>query len=72
MSLLNNNTDIKIIERADVVSSMTVSILNANGRRSSFAFWTLSAILLAIVAIYLDQNVWLALPGAGVAISFMG
>lgn len=72
MSLLNNNTVINVIEWAGVASSLTGSILNANGRRSSFAFWTVSAILLAIVAIYLGRTGWLALQGSGIAINFYG
>lgn len=72
MSLLNSNTAINIIEWVGVASSLTGSVLNANGRRSSFVFWTLSAILLGMVAIYLGRTGWLALQGAGAAINLYG
>lgn len=72
MSLLNSSNAINIIEWAGVASSLTGSVLNANGRRSSFVFWTLSAILLGMVAIYLGRTGWLALQGAGIAINLYG
>ena len=72
MPLLNSNIAINIIEWSEVASSLTGSVLNANGRRSSFIFWTLSAILLGMVAFYLGRTGWLALQGAGVAINMYG
>lgn len=72
MTLLNNSTTITIIEWLGVASSLVGSVLNANGRRSSFILWTLSAILLGIVAIYLGRTGWLAMQGAGVAINLYG
>lgn len=72
MALLNSSTTITIIEWLGVASSLVASVLNANGRRSSFILWTLSAILLGIVAIYLGRTGWLAMQGAGVAINLYG
>lgn len=72
MALLNSSTTITIIEWLGVASSLVGSVLNANGRRSSFILWTLSAILLGIVAIYLGRTGWLAMQGAGVAINLYG
>jgi len=72
MTLLNSSTTITIIEWLGVASSLVGSVLNANGRRSSFILWTLSAILLGIVAIYLGRTGWLAMQGAGVAINLYG
>lgn len=72
MPLINNSSAISIIEWAGVAASLTGSVLNAHGRRSSFIFWTLSAVLLGMVAMYLGRSGWLALQGAGVAINFYG
>lgn len=63
---------ITFIEWSGVASSLTGSILNARGRRCSFVFWTLSAVLLGIVALYLGRPGWLALQGAGIAINLYG
>ena len=63
---------ITVIEWSGVVSSLAGSILNARGRRCSFGFWTLSAVLLGIVALYLGRPGWLALQGAGIAINLYG
>jgi hypothetical protein len=51
---------------------LTGSFLNAQGRRCSFVFWTLSALLLGMVAINFGRTGWLALQGAGVAINLYG
>ncbi len=72
MSLINNSIAISTIEWAGVASSLTGSILNAHGKRCSFIFWTLSALLLGIVALHLGRPGWLALQGAGVAINLYG
>ncbi|MSN27382.1 MAG: hypothetical protein GJV46_16145 [Geobacter sp.] len=72
MTLSNSNTAVNIIEWSGVASSLAGSVLNANGRRSSFVFWTLSAILLGMVAFYLGRTGWLALQGAGIAINLYG
>ncbi|MDD2733620.1 MAG: hypothetical protein PHF56_06735 [Desulfuromonadaceae bacterium] len=72
MFLINNNTAINIIEWAGVASSLTGSLLNAHGRRCSFMFWTLSALLLGMVAFYFGRTGWLALQVAGVAINLYG
>lgn len=72
MPLINSNSAINIIEWSGVASSLTGSVLNAHGRRCSFIFWTLSALLLGMVAIHLGRPGWLALQGAGVAINLYG
>jgi len=72
MTLLNSNTAINIIEWTGVASSLVGSVLNANGRRSSFVLWTLSAILLGIVAVYLGRTGWLAMQGTGIVINLYG
>jgi hypothetical protein len=72
MPLINSNSAISIIEWSGVASSLTGSVLNAHGRRCSFIFWTLSAVLLGVVAINLGRTGWLALQGAGVAINLYG
>lgn len=69
---LNTSSGVNVIEWAGVASSLTGSILNAHGRRSSFVFWTLSAVLLGMVALYLGRPGWLALQGIGIAINFYG
>ena len=71
MSPVSNNA-INIIEWAGVASSLTGSILNARGQRSSFIFWTVSALLLGIVALYLGRPGWLALQSIGIAINMYG
>lgn len=72
MNLLSSSTTMTIIEWLGVASSLIGSVLNANGRRCAFVLWTLSAILLGIVAIYLGRTGWLAMQGAGVAINLYG
>lgn len=72
MSLINSSSAMSIVEWTGVAASLTGSVLNAHGRRSSFIFWTLSALLLGTVALYLDRSGWLALQGAGVAINLYG
>lgn len=72
MSLIASSDAINVIEWAGVAASLIGSVLNAHGRRSSFAFWTLSALLLGMVAYYLGRSGWLALQGAGVAINLYG
>jgi hypothetical protein len=63
---------ITIIEWAGVASSLAGSLLNARGQRCSFVLWTLSAVLLGIVALYLGRPGWLSLQGAGIAINLYG
>ncbi len=63
---------INMIEWAGVASSLTGSILNARGKRCSFVFWTVSALLLGFVALRLGRPGWLTLQGAGVAINLYG
>lgn len=72
MILLNSSTTITIIEWLGVASSLAGSILNARGKRCSFVLWTLSAVLLGIVALYLGRPGWLSLQGAGIAINLYG
>ncbi len=72
MSLINSSSAMSIVEWTGVAASITGSVLNAHGRRSSFIFWTLSALLLGTVAFYLGRSGWLALQGAGVAINLYG
>ena len=67
-----NSSTINIIEWAGVASSLTGSILNARGHRCSFLLWTLSALMLGVVAFQLGRPGWLALQGAGVAINLYG
>ncbi len=69
---LNTSSAVNVIEWAGVASSLTGSILNAHGRRSSFVFWTMSAVLLGMVALYLGRPGWLALQGTGIAINLYG
>lgn len=63
---------VNVIEWVGVIASLAGSVLNAHGRRSSFIFWTLSAVLLGVVAFYLGRPGWLALQGAGVGINLYG
>ena len=72
MPLIVSSSAMSIVEWTGVAASLTGSVLNAHGRRSSFIFWTLSALLLGIVAFYLGRSGWLALQGAGVAINLYG
>lgn len=72
MSLINSSIAISIIEWTGVATSLAGSVLNAHGRRSSFIFWTLSALLLGTVAFYLGRSGWLALQVSGVAINLYG
>lgn len=50
MSLIISTTTVSIIEWSGVTASLTGSVLHARGRRSSFVFWTLTAVLLGMVA----------------------
>jgi len=72
MSLINSSSVLSIMEWSGVATSLTGSVLNAHGRRSSFILWTLSALLLGTVAFTLGRPGWLALQGAGVAINLYG
>lgn len=72
MPLINSSSAISIVEWSGVAASLTGSVLNAHGRRSSFIFWTLSALLLGMVAWYLGRPGWLALQGAGIGINLYG
>jgi hypothetical protein len=72
MSLITSSCAISIVEWSGVAASLTGSVLNAHGRRSSFMFWTLSALLLGMVAWYLGRSGWLALQGAGIGINLYG
>jgi len=63
---------VNIIEWTGVASSLAGSVLNARGRRCSFYFWTLSAVLLGIVALQLGRTGWLTLQGTGIAINMYG
>jgi hypothetical protein len=72
MPLIASSDAINVVEWAGVGASLIGSVLNAHGRRSSFAFWTLSALLLGMVAYCLGRSGWLALQGAGVAINLYG
>lgn len=63
---------ISIIEWSGVAASLTGSVLNAHGRRSSFMFWTLSAILLGTVAFILGRSGLLMLQVLGVGINMFG
>ena len=65
-------TLIKIIEWTGVATSLTGSVLNANGQRSAFVFWTLSAVLLGLVAFYLGRSGWLILQAVGIIINLYG
>lgn len=71
MSTISNSA-VNVIEWAGVACSLTGSILNARGHRCSFVLWTLSALLLGVVALHLGRPGWLALQGAGVAINLYG
>jgi hypothetical protein len=72
MPLIDSSSAISIVEWSGVAASLTGSVLNANGRRSSFIFWTLSALLLGMVAWYLGRSGLLALQGAGIGINLYG
>ncbi len=72
MSLVNSNTAINIIEWTGVACSLAGSVLNAHGKRFSFVLWTLSAVLLGIVAFSFDRPGWLALQVVGIAINLYG
>lgn len=72
MSHISSNSLVNVMEWGGVIASLTGSVLNARGRRSSFVFWTLSAVLLGVVAFHLGRPGWLALQGAGVAINLYG
>lgn len=63
---------INIIEWTGVAASLTGSLLNAHGRRSSFIFWTISAVLLGIAAFYLGRPGWLILQATGIMINLYG
>lgn len=67
-----SHSAINIIEWIGVASSLTGSVLNARGHRSSFVLWTMSALLLGVVAFSLGRPGWLALQSAGVAINLYG
>ncbi len=72
MSIVSSNGLVNVIEWAGVGASLTGSVLNAHGQRSSFLFWMLSAVLLGVVAFYLGRPGWVTLQGAGVAINLYG
>jgi hypothetical protein len=72
MPLIVSSSAISIIEWSGVATSLTGSVLNAHGRRCSFFFWTLSALLLGTVAFYAGRTGWLALQGAGIGINLYG
>ena len=72
MPFFNSSRAVNIVEWSGVAASLTGSVLNAHGRRSSFIFWTLSALLLGMVAWYLGRPGWLALQGAGIGINLYG
>jgi len=72
MPLITSSSAISIVEWSGVAASLTGSVLNAHGQRSSFIFWTLSALLLGMVAWYLGRSGWLALQGAGIGINLYG
>ena len=63
---------ITIIEWAGVAASLTGSVLNAKGYRSSFIFWTVSAVLLGTVAFALGRSGWLSLQILGIGINLFG
>lgn len=63
---------INLIEWTGVAASLTGSILNARGQRSSFIFWTISAVLLGIAAFYLGRPGWLILQATGIMINLYG
>lgn len=63
---------ISIIEWSGVAASLAGSVLNARGRRSSFIFWTLSAIMLGTVAFVLGRSGLLMLQVLGVGINLFG
>ncbi|WP_281875878.1 hypothetical protein [Geobacter hydrogenophilus] len=64
-----SHSALNIIEWFGVASSLAGSVLNARGHRCSFILWTLSALLLGVVAFSLGRPGWLALQSAGVAIN---
>jgi hypothetical protein len=72
MSIVSSNGLINVIEWTGVTASLTGSILNAHGKRCSFVFWTLSALLLGMVAIYLGRPGWLILQATGIMINLYG
>lgn len=63
---------ITMFEWGGVASSLAGSVLNARGRRCSFYFWTLSAVLLAVVAFQLGRPGLLALQASGIGINLYG
>jgi hypothetical protein len=67
-----SSSTVTIIEWSGVASSLAGSILNARGQRCSFVFWTVSALLLGVVAFSLGRPGWLAMQRAGVAINLYG
>lgn len=69
---IGQTTIINAVEWTGVASSLTGSVLNAHGQRSSFIFWTVSAILLGIVAVLLDRSGLLMLQVAGIGINLFG
>ena len=72
MSLIHSSSAISIVEWSGVAASLTGSVLNAQGRRSSFVFWSLSALLLGTVAWYLGCSGLLVLQGAGMTTNLYG
>lgn len=72
MANVSSSSLVNAIEWVGVIASLTGSVLNAHGRRSSFVFWSLSAVLLGVVAFYLGRPGWLALQGVGVGINMYG
>ena len=70
--LIGQTTLLTIIEWTGVATSLTGSVLNAHGHRSSFVFWTLSAILLGMVAFSLGRPGWLILQAIGIMINLYG
>jgi len=67
-----SNSAITVVEWTGVGCSLAGSVLNARGRRCSFYLWTLSALLLGVVALHLGRAGWLALQGTGIAINMYG
>jgi hypothetical protein len=72
MSIITGSSALSIVEWSGVATSLTGSVLNAHGQRSSFFVWTISAVLLGVVAFHLGRPGWLALQGAGIAINLYG
>jgi len=67
-----SSSAISVVEWVGVASSLAGSVLNAQGRRCSFYFWTISALLLGVVALHVGRTGWLALQGTGIAINVYG